>query len=801
MITRLPSSIQRWFSTFLATFTALVMMFVAGFTAHSAPAPTQVFYIPFPENEQLAAFQAINAVAVEPLAVFVTFSVASDNTVIYYDHWEDGYESDITNPIQSTTLIYGDGNPSNGFPPGNPGDLLTSGSLFDLRNFVQTTNLANLDFDARDKVASFKPIAFTKTTFPTGTNTLLAGCIEVFEQGIWGTEYRVPVGQNMPTTTPSGGLTNDFDIFSYTAVSIMAGNGTYQVRLDSSTLPNGMVQTYDRDGLGSANLTEVVLPEATVLTDVDFGYDASTSTTVSGRVYIDTNGNGQQDIGENGLANQNVIVTDALGGVQVVVTEANGDWSASVVPGNASVKVDESDPQYPTGYTQTEGSDPSNVLAVNGQNTNAGTDGYYLPATLTGKLYIDTNGNGTQDLSEPNLPNVDVLITDVLGNTQTVTTNSNGVWSATVPPGSTTANIVESDPDYPTGYTQTEGTDPTTTVAVAGTTTNSGTDGFFLGGSISGITQVDKDYNDVGDLTLNNVTYRLLNDSDNTPVDDPNQPGVQDYVIVSTNGAYQFINLPPGQYTVQQDQPAGFLSQRDWDSTTDAPGSTVDPENTSRTDNRIPVDLAAGESDSGNDFVEYRCATLFDSWQLVSPNAGGTGDNPDGDIYTNTLEYAFCLPPEHGARAAYCIVPGINGELDLVFHRVAGGPQDLTYFLRYTNNLSTPAASWTEVELSTLGANLVITPDPSGLSEQVRITNIKSLMPNGATHGFYNFAIKMDYNNDDVFDVIDYTYVEGWQVVDVQANECETYSTPFLPCPQFTGVVTSMTGLTRMARH
>ncbi|MCH7228766.1 SdrD B-like domain-containing protein, partial [Haloferula sp. A504] len=197
------------------------------------PPPTQVFYIPFSEDDQLAGFDAINSVAGDPLAVFVTFSTVADDTVIYYDHWEDGYEADITNPVQATTRIYGDGDPSNGYPPGNAADLIAAGTVFDLRNFVETTTLGEVvDFDARDKVASFKPISLTKTCFPAGTNTLLAGCVEIFEYGLWGTEYRVPVGEDMPTSTASGNLTFDEDCFSYVAVSISAGRKGASVQID-----------------------------------------------------------------------------------------------------------------------------------------------------------------------------------------------------------------------------------------------------------------------------------------------------------------------------------------------------------------------------------------------------------------------------------------------------------------------------------------------------------------------------------------------------------------------------------------
>src|SRR6185503_12021860 len=107
-----------------------------------------------------------------------------------------------------------------------------------------------------------------------------------------------------------------------------------------------------------------------------------------------------QNAGEPNLTNVNVVVTDSLGAMQTVVTNASGNWTASVPPGPTSANVDETDTdfiaQVPAGYLQTEGTDPTTVTAVADTNTSAGNDGYFIPATLSGHLYIDTNGNGMQ---------------------------------------------------------------------------------------------------------------------------------------------------------------------------------------------------------------------------------------------------------------------------------------------------------------------------------------------------------------------------------------------------------------------
>jgi hypothetical protein len=82
--------------------------------------------------------------------------------------------------------------------------------------------------------------------------------------------------------------------------------------------------------------------------------------------------------------------------------------------------------------------------------------------TVSGHVYEDTNDNGVQDSGEPNLPGVDVVITDSLGNTQTVTTDANGDYTATVPAGSTTANVDEST--LPAGYVDGTVTDDPNTI-------------------------------------------------------------------------------------------------------------------------------------------------------------------------------------------------------------------------------------------------------------------------------------------------------------------------------------------------
>jgi hypothetical protein len=100
------------------------------------PVPVQTFYLPVPADQLLQALTTIHGGAtwlgsqwtpVSPIWNYVVITVSSDDTLIYYDQMESGYEINIRNPTNlyhavsnpSGTQIWGDGNPLNGHPPGS----------------------------------------------------------------------------------------------------------------------------------------------------------------------------------------------------------------------------------------------------------------------------------------------------------------------------------------------------------------------------------------------------------------------------------------------------------------------------------------------------------------------------------------------------------------------------------------------------------------------------------------------------------------------------------------------------------
>ncbi|MEO5915832.1 MAG: SdrD B-like domain-containing protein [Luteolibacter sp.] len=414
--------------------------------------------------------------------------------------------------------------------------------------------------------------------------------------------------------------------------------GTYQVVVDSTTLPTGVNNTGDPDATKDGK-TSVPLVAAQNLTTANFGYQGNAP--VTGHLYIDTNGSGTQDGVEPNLANVDVLITDSLGNTLTVATDSSGNWSANVIPGSTTANVQESDPQYPTGYNQTEGNDPTTFTAIASTSTNGGTDGYYLPATVTGHLYVDTNGNGTQDSGEPDLAGVDLLITASTGGTQTVTTNASGNWTASVPPGATTANVQESDPQYPTGYTQTEGNDPTTFTAVAGVSANGGTDGYFLPSSISGFVLVDTNNDNTGDAPLSGVILTLV-DSSGAPILNAGNPVT---ATTALNGSYSFGNLPPGTYGVVEAQPSGYNSVSDKD------GGNP---------NEIrPIAVLAGVPNTGNNFIEEQPGSISGA-VFKDTDGDGDADAPLANVTLHLLD-GLGQPVLDGSNQPLVALSAANG--------------------------------------------------------------------------------------------------------------------------------------------
>jgi hypothetical protein len=200
--------------------------------------------------------------------------------------------------------------------------------------------------------------------------------------------------------------------------------------------------------------------------------------TIDGHVFDDVDGDGVQGAGEPDLAGVDVTLTPAGGGAPITVTtDVNGDYSSSVPSGDVDADVTD-----PANSTLTTGNDPQTVTVPTGGTGTAGDVGFRFQGTVTGHVFEDVDGDGVQDLGEPDLASVDVTLTPAGGGAPiTVTTDVNGDYSSTVPSGDVDADVTD-----PANSTLTTANDPqTVTVPVGGT--GAATDvGFQFQGTIDG---------------------------------------------------------------------------------------------------------------------------------------------------------------------------------------------------------------------------------------------------------------------------------------------------------------------------
>ncbi len=191
----------------------LVLLLAAASVTMAQPAGYELFFILGRETQIHSMFKTIestqgsNVIVNGTMASIVALTATMDGQVIYYDHWEDGYETDILNPVQSSTEIIGDGNAANGQPPGDPADLLSQGEPLSLISdgsagginaYIPITPSRGtaLRYDGGDKIMSAGgPINVVHTVYPSDGNWI-GGAWEIYavrtlESNL---RYRVPVG-------------------------------------------------------------------------------------------------------------------------------------------------------------------------------------------------------------------------------------------------------------------------------------------------------------------------------------------------------------------------------------------------------------------------------------------------------------------------------------------------------------------------------------------------------------------------------------------------------------------------------
>jgi parallel beta-helix repeat protein len=363
--------------------------------------------------------------------------------------------------------------------------------------------------------------------------------------------------------------------------------GTYQV---ATVVPTGWTQTTASPGSISASASGVYVNA------VNFGSFQKVS--VSGRVFQDSNGDGSQQTGESGLSGRTVYLdannNGALDtGEATATTATNGNYTfTNLGPGTYHVRQ-----VLPAGWQQTT-TNPVDINASSGSNVSAVSFGAFQKVTLSGQVFQDTNGNGSQQTGEGGVSGQTVRLLDANGNVlATATTDSSGNYSfADLGPGTYRVRQV-----LPDGWLQTTA-DPADVTASSDSNVAGVNFGVFQQITISGRVFQDGDgAQGAGEVGLSGRTVYL--DANNNGTLDTGEATA----TTDADGNYAFNNLGPGTYRVRQVVPAGWAQ------------TTADP---------AAITASSGTDVAGIKFGAFRCVMISG---LLFQDSDGDGTRETGE--------------------------------------------------------------------------------------------------------------------------------------------------------------------------
>ncbi|MEQ8958979.1 MAG: SdrD B-like domain-containing protein, partial [Coleofasciculus sp. C2-GNP5-27] len=321
--------------------------------------------------------------------------------------------------------------------------------------------------------------------------------------------------------------------------------------------------------------------------------------TISGRVFEDVNGDGDDEAGADpnldgvtiklflddgdGVFEANEGAFDPTkDSLVTTTTSANGSYSfGDVLAGDYFVRQ-----VTPTDLIQTT-TDPS-LITIGSNTTVTDVDFGNVEefGSISGQKFEDIDGDGIKDAGEAGLAGWTIFIDANdngsldAGETNT-TTDSHGNYSFTdLTAGNYTIREVQQ-----TGWQQTT-TNPSAINVTSGTDTTGVDFGNFQLGSISGQKFEDTDgdgVKDAGEAGLANWTIFI--DRDNDRVKDTGETST----TTDANGNYSFTDLTAGDYTIREVQQTG------WEQTTSNPSA---------------INITSGTNATGVNFGNFQLGTI-----------------------------------------------------------------------------------------------------------------------------------------------------------------------------------------------
>lgn len=540
-------------------------------------------------NANLNALNLLNSPTAEEIIGGVNFGYNIPSAVLYGNVWWD-IDADATQDANDSGLT--------GFTVRRYSDPNGDGNISDGVLQGTTTTDANGNY-------SFSGLAAGNYVIVVVPPTLLN---KTWIETVESTGGTSSLNNQIPVTIAAGAISGSHN-FGYTQNDTSTIGDTLYFDLDADRLQDPtedgipsvtvwLYQDVDRDGTIDVGVDNIVsttvtdasgtylfsaLPAGSYIvkvdtSDPDFPTDVTptgdpdvSAASIGDTIWLDSNGNGVLNAGEDGISRVVVnLYSDTNGSgtlnagdalVASTITNINGNYLfTGLSAGNYFVDVDETTlPSTALAITTTDPAStlitlPASTFATQNLNADAG---YSLPSNFSigNRLWHDVDGDGVQDPGEPGIPYVTITVTNGSGTGCaggcTAVTDEGGFWIVTgLTNGTFNVTVDTNDADFPRFFTTTTGTtNPRVATVASADLTNIDFGYRYTGGgtsptgSISGRVFQDAD----GDLSYDAGEARA-----STPV---NLLDVNGNIIATTttdaNGQYSFTGVFVGQYSVQ----------------------------------------------------------------------------------------------------------------------------------------------------------------------------------------------------------------------------------------------------------
>jgi len=351
---------------------------------------------------------------------------------------------------------------------------------------------------------------------------------------------------------------------------------------------------------------------------------------LQGKVWHDLDADGIQDAGENGISSTTVVLH--LGSsTWTASTDTNGNYSfIDLNAGSYTVEVQPSAGYFITyedmGSDDTKDSDFGSALGYTdlitlsvGQSIAHVDCGLFKPATIGDFVWNDKDWDGTQDAGEPGISGVTVSLTDTSGNPV------NNVYGVQILPAGTNAGGIYGFSNIRPGTYKLTVTNPEAADYVF-TPADQGSDSTDSDVNITTGALTFSINSNVTNLTLDAGLHKgwlqgkVWHDVNANGLQDAGEMGISSTTVVlhlgastwtattDSNGAWSFIDLNAGSYTVEAQPSAGYYVTYKDTGSDDTKDSDFNP-GTKTTD---AFSLAAGQKITNKDCGLFKPATIGD---------------------------------------------------------------------------------------------------------------------------------------------------------------------------------------------